>query len=347
MRAYNPYMIRSLLLAAAGVGVLLAARPCSATDCAPSSGVSPCVDSDPLWPAAGRARFVATAPAQSLGAGNFSYGVAASYADDPVVLVAPSPDPDGRDVAAIDHELTATQLFAIGATRTLDVSLALPYTLSRSGTGVQGVTSQDAPPLRRAAARDPRLGASWSPGGSTESPLALALRLEVSLPLGDEDELAGSAGPTLAPSATVSARTGPLFAGGELGVRLRRASELAGVRVGSQLRASLGVGVDIFDDELLSLLAEIWALPSLVAQPAPADSASRATFIPSEWLLSVRNMPQRDVALQVGVGTALPVSSRSSTDDSGATRDESFAAVTSPAWRIVAVVRYVPSRDED
>ena len=67
------------------------------TDCTPASGVSTCVDASALWVPAGRARFFGVAPGRASELELFAFGAAFVYSNRPIVLVAPSPDPEGRE----------------------------------------------------------------------------------------------------------------------------------------------------------------------------------------------------------------------------------------------------------
>ncbi len=313
-----------------------------AAECTPDSGVSTCLDADNLWWSAGGARFTSIAAATTPRRGSLAFAALVGYLDRPVLLSAPSPDPEGRDVNVVRGAVGLTLAYAWGLSDDLELSLATPLVLHQTGAGAEGITSQSAPPLTAVAVRDPRLGLGvpWRQGA-----FAAKARAELALPLGDARQYAGSGGLTLAPGVSGSWQAGPVHAALELGVRLRRAVPFATARVGSQGFAALGVGADLWQ-ELLSVELEAFALPSLVSQPGRQDAASRVTdgvLVPAEWLASLRTVPSRDanVALSLGGGTGLPLSTEIRETASGASH-ERFAGVTTPRFRLFFGVRYQP-----
>jgi hypothetical protein len=314
---------RRLALAA-----LLVAGHASAAEaeCDPPSGISTCVDSNPLWLPAGRPRFVSipdVAPASSIGLGF-------SYASRPIVLIAPSPDPEGREIRVVDDLLDATLLFSHIVGRELELSLAAPFVLYQSGAGPEAVTSQRGAPLSRNAVRDPRLGAKLKLAEDRKLGLGIAARADVTLPLGEEHLYAGEDSFVLAPSAGASHRAGRLFSAAEVGLRLRESARVADTRLGSELLLSAGAGVDVFERERLSFAVEAYVRPSLVTQPGGS------TLIPAEWLGSIRTAPLSDRGwlFQLAGGTGLPLSSSEA---------DTFFGLTTPRFRLLLAIRYAPA----
>jgi hypothetical protein len=299
-------------------------------DCDPPSGISTCIDANAVWLPAGRPRFATIAPAQPTPDGAYAFGAALSYLSRPIVLVAPSPDPEGREIRVVDDRIDATLLWAYAPTARLELSLATPFVLHQTGAGAEGVTSQSAPPLTRTASADPRFGIGYAIANRDE--LALKAQAELSLPLGDRHLYAGEGSFVLAPSIAASLRIAPFFAGSQLGARIRRSVPLADASFGSQAVAALGVGVEILPREQLSFGVEAIALPSLVAQDRARGDAR---LMPAEWLASLRSVPLTDPALilQLAGGTGLPLS--------GGELD-----LTSPRVRLLAAVRYAPVADD-
>ncbi len=340
---------RGIVVAAACLAPLLGAPPAHADECAPAGGVSPCVDADALWMAPDASRFFAVPSARSGSPGTFTSGFAATFLSHPIVLRAASPDPGGRDVVVVDKLLDATILERYAANRQLDLQVALPLALYQSGSGVEGVTSQSAAPLARNAVRDPRLGAGWvlherSWDGGRRS-VAVKARLELALPLGDRRALAGEPSLVGAPSMAFETGVGRFHGGALLGARLREATSIAGSRVGNQAVAAVGTSVDILPRGLLSLGVEAWVLPVLVSQDHTLPDGTRVTnavLAPSEWLAAVRSSPGGDVVLELGGGSALPLSSEHRAAPDGTESDEHFAGLGSPTYRFVFAVRYAP-----
>lgn len=343
----RPALFRSLLSLAAITALIVSTRPARAAHCSPASGLSTCINADELWFAAGPSRFVGIASAAPLGARKFSFGVGTSWVSRPIVLHASSPDPEGRDIFVVDDALDTTMLFAYGVTHRLELTTALPFTLYRSGAGVAGVTSQSGPPLTRTAVADPRIGAGFSvfheasAGWQSDAKLLL----DVSLPLGDQEDFAGQGSFVEAPALVAELGAGRFSAAGEIGARFRSARSIAGQRVGSELVSMLGLEVDILPRELLSFGAEGWLFPSLVSQDYRAANGTllqNASIVSAEWLASLRSSPlaHRELELQLGGGTGIPLSSARATLPDGTTRNESFSAVGTPNFRLVLSVRY-------
>jgi OmpA-OmpF porin, OOP family len=326
----------------------LAAQPAQGADCSPSDGLSGCVDADNLWPHAGASPFVALGSTSVTPPAQVSFGLLASLQSRPIVLTLPSADPAGTDVAAIDNQLNAHFLWAVGLGKGFELSAVAPVTLFQDGAGPDVLRSQAPPPLVRTTFRDLRLGLASSlvsrPPALGARGLGVAARADVTLPTGNEAIFAGSAGPAFAPSLTADYRLGRFLFGAELGARLRKASTVGGARVGSQGFAALGVGFDVLPRELLSTHLEAYVLPSFERQYEPVrDPGSPAVRLerggpalaPAEWLASVRTAPflGGDFSAQAGGGTALPIAPDS---------------VTQPRFRFVLGLRYAPlGRDSD
>ena len=98
------------------------------------------------------------------------------------------------------------------------------------------------------------------------APFALTARFEAAVPTGDEEWFAGDQAPVWMPSVAGDYRRGPWFGGLELGARLRKTTDLAGARLGSQGFIALGLGLDLMPREKLSAMLEAFALPAFTSQ---------------------------------------------------------------------------------
>lgn len=329
--------------ALAGGAALAGAVEARADDCNPASGVSTCFDANTLWLSAGPTRFASIAPPEPVRARTFALAGFVSYLDRPVLLEAPSPDPEGREIGVVRDVVDLSLAVAYGLSPDLELTLAAPLVVYQRGAGAQGITSQSAPALGRTALRDPRLGVGYAlpVGGAFQ----LASRLELGLPLGDEQLYAGAGSFTVAPSFVMGVRRGAFHGAAQLGARFRRSVPFATARVGSALVSAVGVGADAFE-ELLSFELEAFVMPSLAAQPGRTSPTSRVrngVLVPAEWLFSLRSAPLPDPgwSFSLGGGTGLPLSSETRETSAGATREE-FAGVTTPKFRLLAGVRYQP-----
>jgi hypothetical protein len=222
------------------------------------------------------------------------------------------------------------------------MTAVLQVAVHRTGTGLDGVTSQRGRSLRAAALRDVRLGAGYAlvAGEDPGQPQTVAPRLEVALPTGDATSFAGNGGVTVAPSIALGLRIGSFFAATQQGVRLRSASDLGGLRHGSEVVSLLGLGVDLLGGERLSLALEAWLRPSLVRQQRTTHEGTRveARLLPAEWMASVGTR-LGELRLAVGAGSAVPLSRETRSRSDGSERSDSFAGLTAPRFRALLSAR--------
>jgi hypothetical protein len=328
------------------VGWALASPDAARAACADDDHLSTCFDADTLWPHPGPADFAFVGGATTTPRGTFALGLVSTYLARPVVLVAPSADPNGSEFVAVDHLADTTLLFAFGLGSKLDVGVALPLAAYRTGLGVSPLTSQRSAPISHAALRDARVGAGLRLAGSPYGVLCpdtfgMTARFELALPTGDETSFAGESSVVAVPSLAGEIRSDPFVGAFEVGARIRETTDLAGSRIGSQLSFAAGLGADVLDGRRLGFLVEAMILPTLVAQnvlsldPATGErvpTASRAPLVPAEWQASVRSADviAQGVSLSLGAGTPLVFGGES--------------ALTAPRYRVTLAIRYVPSR---
>ena len=326
---------------ASALAIALLSPSARATDC--SGTVSPCINDDTLWQHAGAAQFVAIGSAETIAAGQLGFGLATSYLSRPIVLHTASPGGGGSDQYVIDDQVNGTFLWAYGVTNRLELDLAVPLTFGQSGTGLAPVTGGSG--LEATAVRDLRFGFAYAlvpheRAGLDPHAFGVTARLEVSAPTGDSDQFAGERSGVFVPSVSADWRHGKLFAGAELGARIRPTAQLESGRVGTELVTMLGVGYDVLEHDHLAVTLEAWALPDLVKQ-ASVDlngaSAPIDTYIaPAEWQLGVRSAPLGggDLSLQASGGGGIPFGS----DD----------RITTPRFRFTLGVRWAPlAHDRD
>jgi hypothetical protein len=326
-----------IVLAALGAALAagLAAPAALATDC--SGFYSPCINDDALWLHAGASSFVAIGSTRTVAPQQVAFGLVTSYLSRPIVLSVPGP---GGDQYAVDDQVNGTFLWAYGVTDRLELDLAVPVTFGQGGTGLAPLTGGNA--LKDTAVRDMRFGFAYAllPRSST---WGVTPRFEVSAPTGDSDQFAGERSGVMIPSVAADWRSGRLFAGAEVGARLRPVTQLLGARVGSQLVTALGVGYDVLSRrDLLAIALEAWALPTLVEQAdfvkeseLVSVSTPNGTHItPAEWQLSARTAPLRDgdLSIQASGGGPIPFGGD--------------PAITTPRFRFTLGVRWAPQPHE-
>jgi OmpA-OmpF porin, OOP family len=297
----------TLSLAWASAGTALAA------DCDPSDGLSTCIDSDQLWVRPGSSLFLTGGGSQTTPEGTFAFGLTTSYARRPLVLLAQGADVDPREIFVIDNLVTTTFTFALGVTDRLELLAALPVTFFHDGAGYFSLRGSDAA-LSRSVIRDPRVGFQYAflarERVADASGFGLSGRFELAMPFGDETQFAGVRGGTFVPAVAASYRLAPFEAKLEAEARIRREESITNVVFGTQVGVTAGVNVEVYEPLGVSIAAEAFALPVVVAQ---GDGAS--PLVPAEWLASARIAPlfAGDLYFQAGAGTAIPLSSSNAT----------------------------------
>ncbi len=318
---------RGLRAGAIGVPVafaLAASAPAHAVDC--DTTLSACFDANNMNIPAGPAEFVSIEKATTLEPGNLAVGLVGSYLRKPVVLVAPSPSPEGREVPLVEDIWQLDLLAAIGVLPKLQLTLAFPFRPSQDGAGIEAASSRQGGSLRETAVVDPRIGASYQ---FFDEIVAAKLRFEVELPLGDEDAFAGSNAPMLIPALLVSSKDlGRFHLAADIGARFGESVQLGDVRIGSQLRFALGARYDVLPE--LSVGVEGWILPSLVEQPETA--AGQGSFVPAEWMGSVSTTIVPHMTFLAAAGTGIPLSQGPGSSDND-------IGVTTPLWRTLLSIR--------
>jgi OOP family OmpA-OmpF porin len=330
------------LALAASAPVTLATRAASATDC---SGIySPCINDDIVWPHSGPSRFVMIGSTETVASGQLGFGLATTVLTRSIVLNSAAPGPGGSSANAVDSQANGTFLWAYGVTDRLELDLAVPLTFIQSGAGLSPVTGGSA--LKDTAVRDMRFGLAYAivphariaPEKRSEA-WGLAARLEISAPTGDVDQFASDGVGVFVPSIAADWRRGKLFAGVEVGARLRPTSNLEGARVGPQLVTALGVGYDILPRELLTATLEAMVLPTFAEQDTVQNvqqvsgvmlATPNGNYIaPAAWQLAARTapLPGGDFSIQLGGGGGLPITS---------------GAITMPQFLFTLGVRWAP-----
>ncbi len=334
-RSHAAWLLPALGSLIFGLGVAPRAAGAEPAACGTAAPVSPCFDADPLWIPSGPSPFVAVPSARVLEPHALALVLAAGVSHRPVVFVTPSPHPQGQEIEVVSATSTLTLGARYGLGDGIDAGVALPFVPYQTGAGTQSITAQDASPLTHVALRDPRLElAAMLLGKKPADAFALGTHLDVALPFGDETALAGAAGPTVAPGVSAAWALAPVTFGVDLGARLTRAVNVAGVREGSALTAALGVSLELVRRPALALGGEAWLAPHLVSRPATA--ATDTLDLPAEWLATLRFDPSAAWSFLLAGGSGLPLSHAL---DPNGKRVETLG-VTSPDLRALAVARY-------
>jgi hypothetical protein len=317
--------------------------------------VSPCIDSDTLWPHAGPSQFLTVGGTETTAAERISFGLVTTYLLRPIRIATPSPGPSGSNADAIGDQLDATFLFAYGVTDRLELDLALPVTVFQDGAGTGPIDGSGS--IAASATRDMRLGLTYAfvrrprkhPWRHDTSGFGLAGRFEMSAPTGDANAFASEPTAVFVPSVAADYRSHRFFMGAEVGVRIRPVTDFLGSRIGTQGVIAAGVGFDILQNELLTLTGEVRFLPVFTEQANATRSvsgyqseANGQYIVPAEWMATLRTSPIEggDLTFQLGAGGALP----GGTDGSG----NIIVPITVPAFRIALGLTFAPrGRDTD
>jgi hypothetical protein len=334
------------LLGASSLRASLAA----ASACAPNPSLSACFDANSLWLPAGTASFISMPDTRVTAAGQVSFAAASEWLRRPVVVHVNSPDAGGRDVQVVDSALDASFFLSFGLAKDLELNLAAPLRLYQAGAGTAGIAAQSGSGLERNAVRNPRLALAYSLDDAVALPgFGLRLALDAALPLASEQEFAGERSLVVMPNATASLRAGMLLMQAELGARLRSSLDFAGVHLGNQGFAALGLGLQVLDSGRLFVGLEAFALPALSNARATKGRslATNETYVPAEWLASIRSCFQKDGpwSLGIAVGTGLALSSETRDSPAGPTTAR-FVGVGTPDFRSLLVVRFAPSLEQ-
>jgi hypothetical protein len=337
-----------LLAALSVLAAMFVARTAAASCNTPI--LSPCVDSDTLWPHAGPSIFMNVGGTETVAADRIAFGLVATYLSRPIVLNVSSPDPLNPSARpAIDNQFDATFLFAYGLTDRFELDLAMPVTIFQDGGGntpIAGCGPANNCSIAATATRDLRFGATYAflkrpakhPWRHDASGFGLAARFETVAPSGDETAFATNHTAVFVPSISLDWRSHRLFFGGELGVRIRPTTDFAGARIGTEGVIAAGIGLDVLKKhDLLAVTGEARFHPVFTEQATVTQSpnglvssANGAFITPAEWMVGVRSAPLEggDLVFHLGLGGWLPTSS--------------FAPITTPRFRVALGLEFAP-----
>jgi hypothetical protein len=272
--------------------------------------------------------------------GNVAFGFVASWIYRPIGLNITSPDPEGANIYAVEHAVSAHLLATIGVTSRLAFDIDAPFTMFQSGASTSVVTGSDEE-LPRSAVGDLRFGptiALFHRGG-----VDVAARLHVTAPTGNPRGFASSASATFGPGVSFAYSKSRFRFAADAGARIRKFAELGGAIVGNQVSTGIGASYDVLPASWLTIGAELFALFTLEQQVTQiADAASGTAreepsgdpLIPAEWLLTFRtgHFAERRLRLTMGIGGLVPT---------GPTSD-----MTAPSLRAIASIAFVPSPEK-
>jgi hypothetical protein len=273
----------------------------------PSAGCgeafSPCVSLETLLAPTSPSRFVSLHSWEDAERTRVSLDV--DYRQRPVVVVAASPDPYGREVPV----LTDWAQLALGADAVLSplrLGFHVPVAVRLSGTGVDGVASVRSNSGVNASFGDPEVNVAfpfrlWGLDGGVIQRLTI--------PLGTAGSFAAHAGPRYAPVISLTKQFADTLLGAELGLRLRAAERFGDLRFGSEATAQVGVSQRLFHGFSLALEGSLHVALARDETITESGTTIRVRRMPAETLASVQFESEHE-RLTLGVGTSVPLTQR-------------------------------------
>jgi hypothetical protein len=271
------------------------------------------------------------------------------YVDAPLEVAVPSGMPEGRVAKVVAYTNRLELRAAAGIGRGLDVSIAVPAAVYQEGSGSESVSSQNPATIDTSGLGDVRL-ALRSELPAQGRHFNWTLRLEMTLPTGNERAYLGAIGPTEAVTTNLAFNYDRWVVVADLGARVAKPQRFADVIIGSHLLVGLGAAFHILSNESLTVALEgqlrpmLSSAPEQVSTDATGTQSRATTVIPAEWMASISSRPAKgSISFSLGAGTGLGLSRREvkpvSTLSNGPLEprvEESFAAPTTPRITVAA-----------
>lgn len=227
------------------------------------------------------------------------------YQRRPLVAVAASPDPFGREIPILSDWGVVTLSGDAPIGSRVRLGGALPASLVLSGTGLSGLTSTRGTAPNSFSFGDPELHGSFAFDlGGVRALVVQRLRL----PLGAAESFISHQGVQYAPSFALAVDVDDTTLATELGVRLRNPQPLLDVTIGSEASVAFGVSQRIW--HTLHVSVETLILPSLSRdEHRVGQDFARTRRIPALWLASV-SFSGEEHRVNLGAGSSIALSRR-------------------------------------
>lgn len=268
------------------------------------------IAADHFVPAVGPVALLGTEGAEVTPFGKMTWATSLGYVRDPIRL---TNDFNGTLASRpVRGQLTLDGGVEAGVWKRLAVGIGVPFRVWATGDRLRGI-SEDTRTLARAQAGDLRLRIKASfVGDPARRGLHLAAVVQLTVPLGGQNDFAATDGVTGEPRLVADVRYGRFFAAAQLGVRFQSDRTLFGTQLGDALVWQAGAAVQALDHGLFR--------GGVLAEFAGEVGPSAGTY-PAEFRGGVR-LSYATAALDLAAGVGLD-------HDVGA-----------PSWRILAVVRH-------
>lgn len=244
-------------------------------------------------------------------------GLATSLADEPLgvsVQLDPVDESTRTDRALVDWLWQTELLATVGLFEWMELGFALPLVVANTTTNAENLAASPAyDTVVRAG--DTRL---YVKVPILRGRFALAGRLVVGLPSGDDARFVGNDYWTTYPNFVASYRVGPVMLAAELGYRLVRPSQLGALEIDDELQMSLGANY--------AFHRRFSAIVDAQLRVGVAGNSVDEDEIPAEVFGGGRWRAPHGFSVDVGAGTGI-------SDGYGA-----------PRWRVFALLRYTYER---
>ena len=269
-------------------------------------------------------------------------GLHYQFAYQPLEIVAPAGDPNGRPINVVDrsHQLELRSLAGLGLG--IDVLFAVPVGFARAGTGSEALSTQTPTPIQAEGIGDLRLGIRSRLPKLSDS-FDWTLRFETTLPTGNERSYLGEGNATGTIASNLAWSLGRLLIAADLGLTATKSHQFADVRLGTRFSSGLGVACRILAKDRLTLGVEAWVAsvlidsPTIVSQDEFKTRYHTTSVMPGEWHLNVSSRPLPEpIWFSLGAGTAFALSARDSAGIEASRVDERFIAPGTPRFRLTA-----------
>lgn len=222
------------------------------------------------------------------------------YANDPLVLERTDANGDREVVGRIiEHQLYVQGVFALGLGARGLVFVRLPVAPVLRGDETLALLPPGTATAGDAGLGDLAVGGRVRLVGEDDAPLTVGVQVTLTLPTATGSTYVGERTVTTEPEVLLRARVGIVTLRGNLGVRIRKPTDIANLDLGSELTFAGGVALLVFDGRRdLSLHAEIFGGASF------QDFGERGT-VPVELIVGASAVGEKGVSGTVGVGPGI------------------------------------------
>jgi len=243
-----------------------------------------------------------------------SGGFILNYAKEPLRLVPDVGDP----ISIVDQQLAGDVLVALGLFDVVEIGVGFPVYLVNSAELPQSTSD-----LNGATIGDLRIRPKYTILRNDQSPIGLAIALQLGLPTGDANAFTSSGKIYGRPEVVLDTKLSNVLLAFNLGATLQEQTQFANLDVGSGMHYGLGAQVEIVPSTFL-IGAEVFGSSSFDNFLSAREEA------PLELLAGIKYRTPFGLAAELGAGTGL------------------VPGYGAPAYRVIGGLRYAEwSADRD